>query len=414
MKRIWDKWTGVSLVIRILAGIIIGGALALLLPDITAPDMLGTIFVGVLKAIAPILVFVLVISALCNAQRVQGGVIRTVIVLYLVSTVIAAVISVFASRAWPVAVNLDGIGEAVELVPPSGVGEAIINILMNIVQNPVSALANANYIGILFWAVLIGIVLKKASDGFKRAMRDIADAISTIVKGIIEFAPFGIMGLVASAVRTGGLNIFTDYGKLLLVLAGCMFTMMLAVNPFIVFLCIRKNPYPLVFRCLRASGVTAFFTRSSAANIPINMKACEEFGLDKNTYSVTIPLGATINMDGAAITITTLTMTACYTMGIMVDIPSAIVLSLLATAAACGSSGVAGGSLLLVPTACSLFGIPESISMQMVAVGFIIGVINDSIETALNSSSDLLFTAAGEQRQKRIEETAGHEKPPNG
>ena len=403
MKKIWNAWTGMSLMIRILIGLAIGVVLGLTVPQAGGISILGNIFVGALKAIAPILVFVLVISSLCNAKQSHGKIIGNVIFLYIISTIIAAFVAVIASRLFPVAIVLPETPGAATEYAPAGITEVLENLLMNLIRNPVASLAEANYIGILFWSILIGIAMKKAPEGVKRGAESISNAISSIVKIIIEFAPIGILGLIYDSISTSGLDIFVDYGKLLLLLVGCMLFITFVTNPMIVFFCIRKNPYPLVLKCLKKSAVTAFFTRSSAANIPVNMEACEEFGLDRDTYSVTIPLGATINMDGAAITITVMTLATCVTLGISVDFPTAIVLSILATISACGASGVAGGSLLLIPMACSLFGIPDAISMQVVAVGFIIGVIQDSVETALNSSSDLLLSASAEFMEWRKE-----------
>ena len=354
-----------------------------------------------LKAIAPLLVFFLVISSLCNAGKSHGGVIKTVIILYMFSTVLAAVIAVFASMAFPVEMTLAN--AATDTSAPQGIAEVLNNLLLNVVANPVSSLVNANYVGILMWAVLLGLAFRAADKMTKKVLADVADGISMVVTWIINLAPVGIFGLVFNTVSTNGLEIFTTYGKLLLLLVGCMLFIYFVTNPLLVYWCIRQNPYPLIFHCLKRSALTAFFTRSSAANIPVNMKVCEEMGLDRDTYSVTIPLGATINMDGAAITITVMTMATAFTLGINVDIPTAIILSLLAALSACGASGVAGGSLLLIPLACSLFGISDDIAMQVVAVGFIIGVIQDSVETALNSSSDLLLSASAEFRQWRLE-----------
>ncbi|MDE7197806.1 MAG: serine/threonine transporter SstT [Lachnospiraceae bacterium] len=401
MKNVWEKWTGISLVKRIVVGLVIGAILALVVPGISGIGVLGDVFVGALKGIAPLLVFFLVMSALCNAGKSHGGVIRTVIVLYMFSTVLAAVIAVFASMIFPVQMVLTD--AAADAAAPSGIVEVLSTLLMNVVQNPVSSLVDANYVGILAWAVLLGVAFRGAGEATKKSLGDISTAISKVVVVIINLAPFGVLGLVYTSVTTSGLEAFTVYGKLLILLVGCMLFIYFVTNPILVYWCIRKNPYPLIFKCLKESAITAFFTRSSAANIPVNMKICEEMGLDKDTYSVTIPLGATINMDGAAITITVMTMATAFTMGINVDIPTAIILSLLAALSACGASGVAGGSLLLIPLACSLFGIPDSISMQVVAVGFIIGVIQDSVETALNSSSDLLLSASAEFRQWRLE-----------
>ena len=401
MKNVWEKWTGISLVKRIVVGLIIGVILALTVPGASGIGVLGNVFVGALKGIAPLLVFFLVMSALSNAGKSHGGVIRTVISLYMFSTVLAAVVAVFASMIFPVQMALTD--AAVDAAAPDGIVAVLSTLLMNVVQNPVSSLVDANYVGILSWAVLLGVAFRSASEGTKKTLGDISTAISKVVVVIINLAPLGVLGLVYTSVTTSGLEAFTVYGKLLILLVGCMLFIYFVTNPILVYWCIRKNPYPLIFKCLKESAITAFFTRSSAANIPVNMKICEEMGLDKDTYSVTIPLGATINMDGAAITITVMTMATAYTMGINVDIPTAIVLSLLAALSACGASGVAGGSLLLIPLACSLFGIPDSVSMQVVAVGFIIGVIQDSVETALNSSSDLLLSASAEFRQWRME-----------
>ncbi|MDD7642745.1 MAG: serine/threonine transporter SstT [bacterium] len=400
MKKVWEAWTNISLVIRILIGLIIGAILGLVVPQATAIGILGDIFVGALKAIAPLLVFFLVISSLSNATNSHGGVIRTVIILYMFSTFLAAFIAVIASRLFPVEMVL--VDAVTDTAAPQGVVEVLKNLLLNVVSNPVSSIANANYVGILAWAVLIGLAFKAANDATKKVLNDISTGLSQVVTWIINLAPFGILGLVFTTVSENGMDIFTSYGKLLLVLVGCMLFIYFVTNPILVYWCIRKNPYPLIFKCLKKSAITAFFTRSSAANIPVNMKACEEFGLDKDTYSVTIPLGATINMDGAAITITVMTMATAATLGINVDFPSAIILSILAALSACGASGVAGGSLLLIPLACSLFGISDTVAYQVVAVGFIIGVVQDSVETALNSSSDLLLSAAAEMRQWRL------------
>lgn len=368
--------------------------LGVLVPQASILSILGDIFVGALKAIAPILVFVLIISALTNANKNIGPQFRTVIALYIVTTLIASLIAVIGSYLFPITLKL---ADAVSNEAPSGIGEVLGTLIRNMVQNPVTSIINANYIGILTWAVILGIALREvASDSTKELLTNISDAVSMTVRWIISFAPFGILGLVFSSVSTSGLSIFADYGKLLAVLVGCMLTVALVVNPMIVFFMLRKNPYPLVFRCLRESGLTAFFTRSSAANIPVNMQLCERLGLDKDIYSISIPLGATINMDGAAITIAIMTLAAANTMGIAVDLPSAFVLCVLATLAACGASGVAGGSLLLIPMACSLFGISNDIAMQVVGVGFIIGVVQDSVETALNSAGDVLFAATAE------------------
>ena len=402
MKKLWNKWTEIALVKRILVGLVLGAILGLTVPGATGISILGDVFVSALKAIAPLLVFFLVISSLCNAGNSHGGVIKTVIILYMFSTVLAAVIAVFASMAIPVKLTL-ATAAATDTAAPQGIAEVLNNLLLNVVANPVSSLVNANYVGILTWAILLGLAFRAANDMTKNVLNDIANGTSAVVSWIINMAPFGIFGLVFNTVSTNGLEIFTTYGKLLALLVGCMLFIYFVTNPLLVYWCIRQNPYPLIFHCLKRSALTAFFTRSSAANIPVNMKVCEDMGLDRDTYSVTIPLGATINMDGAAITITVMTMATAFTLGIHVDIPTAIILSLLAALSACGASGVAGGSLLLIPMACSLFGISDDISMQVVAVGFIIGVIQDSVETALNSSSDLLLSASAEFRQWRLE-----------
>ena len=395
MRNILKKWNGLSLILRIVIGLVIGIVLALAVPQFTAISVLGTMFVGALKAIAPILVFVLVMSSLAQATEGIGKQFRMVIFLYMFSTLLAAVLAVLASFAFPVSLKLTE--AAADATPPSGITEVFANLLNNIVSNPIDSLANANYVGILTWSIILGLALKKlASPHTKEALKDLSDAVSQAVRWIINLAPFGIMGLVFTSVSENGLAIFKDYGQLLLLLVGCMLGMALIIDPLIAAICLHRNPYPLVLRCFKESGVTAFFTRSSAANIPVNMALCDSLGLDKNVYSVSIPLGATINMDGAAITITVMTLAAAHTLGITVDFPTAIILSLLATVAACGASGVAGGSLLLIPMACSLFGISNDIAMQVVAVGFIIGVVQDSFETAINSAGDVLFAATAE------------------
>ena len=397
MKNLVKKWNDISLIVRILIGLIIGTILGIAVPQAAIVAVLGNLFVGALKAVAPLLVFILVMSSLARANNDIGKKFRTVIFLYMLSTLLAAVVAVLASFAFPVTIKLT---EAVNDAAPSGIGEVMTTLLNNIVANPVKSLIEANYIGILSWAIVLGLALKKlASEHTKEALADLSEAVSQAVRWIINLAPFGIMGLVFSSVSTNGLGIFKDYGKLLLLLVGCMLAIALIIDPLIAGICLKRNPYPLVFRCFKESGLTAFFTRSSAANIPINMSLCERLGLDRDMYSVSIPLGATINMDGAAITITVMTLAAAHTLGISVDIPTAIVLSVLATVAACGASGVAGGSLLLIPMACSLFGISNDIAMQVVAVGFIIGVVQDSFETAINSSGDVLFAATAEFRE---------------
>lgn len=394
MKKVLKKWNDIPLILRIVIGLVLGAVLGIVVPQATPIAILGDVFVGALKAIAPILVFFLIIGALANASNNIGSRFRTVILLYLLTTLLASFVAVGASYIFPVTLKLT---DAVVSEAPSGIGEVLGTLITNMVQNPVSAMINANYIGVLTWAVIFGIALRKiANDTTKQLLTNISDAISTAVRWIINLAPFGILGLVFNSVSTSGLSIFTDYGKLLAVLIGCMLTVSLVINPLIVAIMLRKNPYPLVWRCLKESGLTAFFTRSSAANIPVNMQLCERLGLDRDIYSISIPLGATINMDGAAITIAVMTLATANTLGIQVDFPSALILCLLSTLAACGASGVAGGSLLLIPMACSLFGIPNDIAMQVVGVGFIISVIQDSVETALNSSGDVLFAATAE------------------
>ncbi len=395
IKKIACYWSQTGLVVRILIGLIAGALFGIFLPSASFVSLLGVVFVGALKSIAPILVAVLVVSALSKANQGIGGRFRTVIILYLLGTSVSAVTAVIGSDIFNVEMVLS---DKIDGSSPDGLYDIFENMLSNIVSNPVTSLSSGNYIGILFWAVIIGFALRKlGSDSTKHMISEFADVLSLAVKWIIQFAPFGILGLVFSSVSESGLGIFTTYGKLVCLLAGCMLFVAFVVNPFIVYLFLHKNPYPLVFKCLKESGVPAFFTRSSAANIPINMQLCKKMGIDDKFYSVSIPLGSTINMEGAAITITVMTLSVCYTQGIEVSIPSALLLSLLSTLAACGASGVAGGSLLLIPMACSMFGIPGEISMQAVAVGFIIGVIQDSMETALNSSSDALFTITAER-----------------
>ena len=398
MKAIGKIWNGTSLIVNILIGLALGTFFGLLTPQATFLTILGDLFVGALKGIAPLLVFVLVISSLANAAGSIGKRFTTVIALYLASTLIASVIAVIASFLFPMTIKL-ATGE-IGSTPPSGLLEIFESILGNIVQNPITAIGSANYVGVLAWAVMLGLAFKAfASPNLKLSLQNISDTVSQVVRWIIGLAPFGILGLVFTAVSTSGLSIFVDYGRLLLLLVGTMAFVTLVSNPLIVGLILRRNPYPLVFKCLRESGITAFFTRSSAANIPVNMSLCERLGLDKDFYSVSIPLGATINMDGAAVVITIMTLAAAHTLGVSVSFVSAIVLSILATLGACGTSGVAGGSLLLIPMACSMFGINNDIAMQVVAVGFIISVIQDSCETAINSSGDVLFTATAEFRE---------------
>ncbi len=405
MKRALQSWRSLSLVFRILIGLIIGAILGLTLPHdagaaASAISLLGTLFVNALKAIAPILVFFLIIGSLCNAKA--PGSMRVIIALYLITTFVAALVAVCGSYLFPMELTLADAGDITQS-SPSEIGEVLNTLFLNIVANPVKALVEANYIGILVWAVLFGVALRATSSGVKAVFGSIADAITKIVHWIINLAPFGILGLVFKAVSTSGPQIFVEYGQLILLLIGCMLFMALVANPLIVFFLTGKSPFKLVFRTLKDSGITAFFTRSSAANIPVNMELCKDLGLDKNLYSVSIPLGATINMAGAAVTITVMAMQAAHTVGLTVDIPTAVILSALAAISAAGCSGVPGGSLLLIPLACSLFGISNDVAMQVVAVGFIIGVIQDSCETALNSSSDALYTATAEYRDWKKE-----------
>ena len=403
MKAIVEKWNSISLVKRILCGLVIGAILGFVAKEATVIGLLGELFVGALKAVAPILVFFLVMGALAQHKDGQKSNMGTVIGLYLIATFSAGLVAVIASFIFPVTVNLGAAAAADGASAPGGIGEVLKTLLLNVVSNPVGSIVDANYIGILAWAVVFGLALRKSSDKTKALLSDISDAVTQAVRWVISFAPFGIMGLMYNSVSTSGASIFSDYGKLLALLLGCMVFVALVINPLIVFLNIKQNPYPLVFKCLKDSGITAFCTRSSAANIPVNMELCKNLGLNEDNYSVSIPLGATINMGGAAVTITVLSLAAVHTLGITVDIPTAIVLSVLAAVSACGASGVAGGSLLLIPLACSLFGISNEVAMQMVGVGFIIGVIQDSCETGLNSSTDALFTAAAEFKEWRKE-----------
>ncbi len=392
-NNIFARFARGNLVLQILAGIILGAVLATFSPDTALSfGLLGSLFVGALKAVAPILVFMLVAASIANQNKNKHTYMRPIVVLYLLGTFSAALTAVILSFLFPTELTL--VSGAQGTVPPQGIGEVLNTLLFKLVDNPVSALMNANYIGILAWAVGLGLALHHASDTTKAVFEDLSHGVSQIVRFIIRLAPFGIFGLVSSTIATTGFSVLAGYAQLLAVLLGAMLIIALIVNPLIVFIKIGQNPYPLVFQCLRESGVTAFFTRSSAANIPVNMNLCEKLALDEDTYSVSIPLGATINMAGAAITITVLTLAAVNTLGIEVDLLTALLLSVVAAISACGASGVAGGSLLLIPLACGLFGIPNEIAMQVVGVGFIIGVIQDSAETALNSSTDVVFTAA--------------------
>ncbi|KAA1181953.1 serine/threonine transporter SstT [Paenibacillus sp. B2(2019)] len=401
MKTFILKWNQLSLVKQILMGIIVGIILALSIPNATGITIFGSLFVFSLKAVAPLLVLLLVMTAISKHKKGHQTNMKSILALYGLSTFLAGLTAVIASFIFPVSLSL--VKGAEDLTPPDGIVEVLKSLLFNVVDNPVNALMNANYIGILTWAILLGVALRNAHDSTKNLLANFSDALSQIVKWVINLAPLGIMGLVFDTITTNGLSSLLDYGKLLLVLIGCMLFIAFIVNPLIVYLNIRRNPYPLVFSCLKESGITAFFTRSSAANIPINMRLCEKMELDTDTYSVSIPLGATINMAGAAVTISVLTLAAVHTLGIEVDFGTALILSILSAVSAAGASGVTGGSLLLIPLACSIFGIPNDIAIQVVGVGFIIGVLQDSFETALNSSSDVLFTATAEYAKKRKE-----------
>lgn len=400
LKAVIGAWQQTNLMLRIFVGIVAGSVLALTVPGISAISLLGDLFVGALKAMAPVLVAVLVTSSVATARAGLGSRFRTVITLYMLTTLMAAVVAVVASFLFPVGIALADV-QGASGSAPGALGDVFRNIVGSVMSNPVTAIANANYLSILFWAVVIGIALKMvASEQTIGSLRQWADAVSKVVAWIIQCAPFGILGLVYTTVSQSGLEIFTTYGKLLLLLVGCMLLVSLVLNPIIVGCMLRRNPYPLVWRCLKESAVSAFFTRSSAANIPVNMELCKRMGIDKDFYSVSIPLGSIINMDGAAITITVMTLATCYTLGVDISFASALLLSIIATLGACGTSGVAGGSLLLIPMACSLFGISGDVAMQVVAVGFIIGVVQDSVETALNSSGDAMFTIASEMRER--------------
>lgn len=400
MSAVLRLLTRTSLITQIVIGLIAGILLAVLAPSVaTSLTLLGSLFVTALKAVAPILVFVLVIASIANHQQGQQTHIRPILWLYLFGTFAAAALAVVASMQFPSTLVLDT--ARIDMSPPGGIGEVLQGLVLSAVENPVKALAEANFIGILTWALGLGVLLRKAGKATRGLTEDLATAVTDLVRVVIRFAPLGIFGLVASTLAQAGLQALLGYLHLLAVLIGCMLAIALVVNPLIVFCMIRRNPYPLVLMCLRESGITAFFTRSSAANIPVNLALSEKLGLHEDTYSVSIPLGATINMAGAAITITVLTLAAVHTLGITVDLPTALLLSVVASICACGASGVAGGSLLLIPLACGLFGIPSEIAMQVVAVGFIIGVVQDSAETALNSSTDVLFTAAACEAMER-------------
>lgn len=400
MKNLLYIWNKLSLVKQIIIGLITGIILSLTIPEkVKGISIFGNLFVGALKSVAPVLVLFLVMSAICQHKSGKKTNMKSIIGLYAVGTFLAAIIAVAASFIFPITLTLSGGIDNVS--PPGGVGEVLNTLMMNVVDNPVKALSNANYIGILSWALILGFALRNSADSTKLVISNFSDAVSKVVELIIRFAPIGIMGLVFDTISTNGIESLLGYGQLLLLLIGCMIFVALVVNPLIVYINIHRNPYPLVIKCLKESGITAFFTRSSAANIPVNMKLCEDLGLNRDTYSISIPLGSTINMGGAAVTISVLSLAAANTLGIQVDVGTALLLSLLSAVCACGTSGIAGGSLLLVPLACSLFGIPNEIAMKVVAVGFVVGVLQDSSETALNSSTDVLFTAAAEFAERR-------------
>ena len=396
MQRFISTWNRTSLIKRIAIGVVIGAVLGLLIPKVTVIGLLGDMFVGGLKAIAPLLVFALVANALSQTREGQQSNMKTVIVLYLFGTFAAALTAVISHYIFPISLKL-GAAAATKASAPQGVGEVFKDLLLKMVDNPINALAQANYIGVLVWAVVFGFAMQTASQHTKELLNTLAEVTSQIVRWIINLAPFGILGLVFNTISENGIGVLADYGVLILVLVGTMAFVALVVNPAISFVMMGKNPFPLVFRCLKDSGITAFFTRSSAANIPVNLQLCEDLGLNPDTYSVSIPLGSTINMAGAAVTINVLTLAAVTTLGIEVDFATALILSVVSAISACGASGIAGGSLLLVPVACSLFGISNDLAMQVVGVGFIVGVIQDSCETALNSSTDVLFTAVAEK-----------------
>ena len=400
MTRIINAWNKSSLIKRILIGMLLGTLLGLLFPNMPGIGLLGDLFVGGLKAIAPILVFFLVANAISQHRKGKTTNIKTVILLYLLGTFAAALVAVFMSFLFPIQINL-ATATTTEATSPDGIGQVLSNLLLKLVDNPINAIIQANYIGILSWAIVFGIAMREASSHSKDLLKTMSDVVSKIVGWIINLAPFGILGLVFQTISDQGIASLTNYGVLLGLLIATMLLVALVINPLIAFLFMKRNPYPLVLKCLRISGVTAFFTRSSAANIPVNMKLCKDLGLNPDTYTVSIPLGSTINMAGAAITINILTLAAVNTLGISVDFATAFVLSIVAAISACGASGIAGGSLLLIPVACSLFGISNDIAMQVVAVGFVIGVVQDSCETALNSSTDVLFTAVAEYASRK-------------
>ncbi len=403
-RTIGRKYRETALIKLIAAGLIAGIIIALVFPGaVPVISIFGDLFVRALKGVAPILVFVLVMNAMAQKNADASASMKPIVRLYIVATFIASLVAVGFSFAFPTMLHLQ-VADA-HLAPPSGIAEVLHNLIISIVDNPIHAIATANYIGILAWALLSGIALHAAKDSTKEMILDLAKMVTKLVHWVIRFAPFGIMGLVASSIEQNGIDALIGYARILGVLLGAFFSVALIMNPIIVYLHIHRNPYPLVWVTLRESGLYAFFTRSSAANIPVNLSLCKRLGLNPDTYSISIPLGATINMSGAAITIAVLSLAAAHTLGISVDLPTALLLCIIATVGACGASGVAGGSLLLIPVACASFGISNDIAMQVVGVGFIIGVLQDSCETALNSSSDVLFTATAEYAERAKEGT---------
>ena len=399
--NLFEKWNSISLIKRILCGMVVGIILALIIPQVTIIGTLGTLFVNALMAIAPVLVFVLVTTALARTVTGGGKTMGRIVVLYLIGTFAAAVCAVLLCTLFTPTLPLEGAEAVTGYEVKTSIFDVLGAMVAKIITNPLGAIVGGNFLGILVWGIVFGIAFRRASDKTKDFLKELSDAVSLVIKWVISLAPFGVLGLVFTAVSQNGLSIFIDYGILLAILVGCMAFVALVMNPIIVFTQIRQNPYPLVFKCLKESFVTAFFTRSSAANIPVNMELCKSLGLDEKNYSTSIPLGATINMAGAAITITVMTLACVNTLGIEVPLLMKILLSFVAALGACGASGVAGGSLLLIPMACSLFGIPPEIAMQVVGIGFVIGVVQDSCETGLNSSTDALFTAAAEFHDRK-------------
>ena len=399
-KNLLKSWSKLSLVKQIIIGLLLGIVLAIAFPSqLSFITIFGDLFVYALKGVAPILVFFIVMSAISQHKVGQKTNMKSIIALYLIGTFLAGVLAVITSFIFKLNIILPDAAVS-DVAPPDGVWQVLKNMIFNLVSNPVSALSNANYLGILAWAILLGLALRHAKEGTKAVISDVAEAVSQIVRWVIKFAPLGVMGLVFNSIATTGFDGLKSYASIIILLVGTMLADALIINPIIVFINTKKNPYPLVLKCLKDSGITAFFTRSSAANIPVNMELCEKLELDPDTYTISIPLGSTINMGGAAITISVLTLATANTLGIVVDIPTARLLCIVSALSACGASGVAGGSLMLIPLACSLFGIPADVAMQVVGIGFIIGVIQDSCETALNSSTDVLFTATADIKAK--------------